>query len=192
MFINGLNPNGNNGLAGGKCAGCHTNGGALIAGVNRNLNTNVEDVPNPARNVRNFPIDGGFGRTANPDGSFGNRAFNLASVVEAADTAPFFHNNVKTTLEEAVQFYSDDEFNASRALTAQFDFTQAQNDQIADFLRALNTLQNIDVARRELKEILDNRRDNPRAETDKRLQTAFEETQDAIEVLTAGGIFPSA
>ena len=98
-------------------------------------------------------------------------------------------------------FYNRPEFNRPelndppgnpRPLTAQFAFNQAQRDQISDFLRALNTLQNIDVARRELKEILDNRRDNPRAETDKRLQTAFEETQDAIDVLTASGISPSA
>jgi cytochrome c peroxidase len=189
LFVNGLSIQG---LAGGRCAGCHNNGGALLGGQNRNLNTNVEDIPHPARAVQDFPVDGGFGRTANPDGTFGNRAFNLTSVVEAADTAPFFHNNVKTTLEDAVAFYSGTEFNEVRALSAQFAFTPAQNDLIADFLRALNTLQNIDVARRELREILANRRGNPRAETDKRLQTAFEETQDAIEVVSAAGIFPSA
>jgi cytochrome c peroxidase len=189
LFVNGLNVPG---LAGGRCAGCHNNGGALLSGQNRNLNTNVENVPHPARAVLPFPVDGGFGRTANPDGSFGNRAFNLTSVVEAADTAPFFHNNVKIALEDAVGFYSGPEFNAPRALSAQFAFTPAQDEQIADFLRGLNTLQNIDVARRELREILDNRKGNPRSETDKRLQTAFEETQDAIDVLTASGIFPVA
>ena len=46
------------------------------------------------RALETFPHDGGFGQTANPDGSFGNRTFNTAPVVEAADTAPFFHNNV--------------------------------------------------------------------------------------------------
>ena len=56
-------------------------------------------------------------------------------------------------------------------------------------MRALNMLQNIDVASRELKEILDNRSD-PRAEQDTRLQTAFEDTQDGIDVLNQGGIFP--
>jgi hypothetical protein len=104
----------------------------------------------------NFPIDGGFGRTDNGDGTFGDRTFNLASVVEAADTPPFFHNNVVTTLEGAVVFYTGPEFNNPRPPSARFSFTAAQVDQIADFMRAVNTLQNIDVARRELQEILAN------------------------------------
>ena len=70
-----------------------------------------------ARQVQNFPKDGGFGQLpANPDGTFGNRNFNTPSVVEAADTAPFFHNNVEgvlpnnviditQSLENAVRFY---------------------------------------------------------------------------------------
>jgi cytochrome c peroxidase len=196
LFVNGLNPNGNNGLAGGKCAGCHNNGGALLAGQNRNINTNVEDAVHPARSVQNFPIDGGFGRNNNGDGTFGNRTFNLASVVEAADTAPFFHNNLKSTLEGVLDFYNSDDFNNPRALTAQFDFDQTQREQIADFMRGLNTLQNIDVAQRELQEILDNNSD-PQQEQATRLQTAFEETDDAIKVLTdptnpGGNLFTEA
>ena len=58
-------------------------------------------------------------------------------------------------------------------------------------MRGMNTLQNIDVARRELSEILANTAD-PRREQDTRLQTAFEETQDSIEVLNQGSIFPTA
>jgi cytochrome c peroxidase len=189
----------------GTCNFCHRDGGALAvtpAGQNRNFNTNVEDRDHPSRNGSpdvldpNFPFDGGFGKTApdpNPRRIFGNSAFNTASVVEAADTAPFFHNNVERTLLAAVKFYSGVEFNAPRGNTG-FAFDDAENDQIADFLRGINTLQNIDVAKRELQEILDNR-NNPRNEQDKRLQTAFEETQDAIDVLTApdaGGIFSPA
>jgi hypothetical protein len=75
--------------------------------------------------------------------------------------------------------------------TAGFNFTDAQNELIADFLRGINTFQNIDVAKRELKEILDNN-NNPRSEQDKRLQTAFEETQDAIDVLTGQDVFQLA
>jgi hypothetical protein len=111
-------------------------------------------------------------------------------VVEAADTAPLFHNNVEVTLNAAVAFSSGAEFNAV-AGTAGFNFTDAQNALIADFLRGINTFQNIDVARRELQEILDNN-NNARSEQDKRLQTAFEETQDAIDVLTGEDIFQLA
>ena len=44
---------------------------------------------------------------------------------------------------------------------------------------------------RELREILANRRD-PRREQDTRLQTAFDETQDSIDVLREGSVFPAA
>jgi hypothetical protein len=66
-----------------------------------------------------------------------------------------------------------------------------QIDQIADFLRAINTLQNIDVARRELSEILAIQ-GNPQREQDTRLQTARDDTEDAIAVLTQGNLFPVA
>ena len=188
LFLNGTgSPN-----AGGRCSACHRNGGALADnGQNRNFNTNVEDVFHPARTIENFPKDGGFGRTNNGDGTFGNRAFNTASVVEAAESAPFFHNNLAETLEDVMVFYTGPEFNNPRAAAARFAFTQTQQDRIADFMRALNVLQNIDVARRELQEILANQSD-PQSEQDTRLQTAFEDTQDGIDVLNEGAIFPAA
>jgi hypothetical protein len=190
LFING----GGDPNFGGTCAFCHSNAGALSSANQnqaRNFNTNVEDVFHPARNIQTFPKDGGFGRTANADGTFGNRTFNTAPVVEAADTPPFFHNNVVSTLEDVVRFYSGPEFNNPRAPAARFNFNQTQIDQLAGFMRGINTLQNVSVARRELAEILATR-NNPRREQDTRLQTAFEETQDAIDVLNEGGLFPSA
>ena len=199
-FING---SGRPGFAG-TCNFCHANGGANVKAAtvgapkdeNRNFNTNIEAKVHPARCCNpnpdpNFPKDGGFGRTDNGDGTFGNRTFNTASVVEAADTAPFFHNNVVRTLKEAVAFYSGPEFLALPPVVPKFDFTDDENELIADFLRGINTLQNIDVAKRELQEILDNKND-PLGEQDKRLQTAFEETQDAIEVLTGQDVFQLA
>jgi hypothetical protein len=189
LFVNG---GGDPINAGGTCAGCHGNAGALnVLGRNGNVNTNVEDVQHPARNVQNFPKDGGFGRTANSDGTFGNRTFNTASVVEAAQSAPFFHNNVVTTLEGVVAFYSGPEFNNPRPGALRFNFDDTQRKEIANFMRAINTLQNIDVATRELREILANRRD-PQREQATRLQTAFKDTQTGIDVLNEGGIYPDA
>jgi cytochrome c peroxidase len=152
FFING----GGDPAFTGTCNFCHTNAGALSAGLgnqNRNFNTNIEAVTHPARSVQTFPVDGGFGQLpANSDGSYGNRAFNTPSLLEAADTPPFFHNNVALTLDEAVGFYSSPEFNA--VAIAKFKFDSTQNQQIANFLRGMNTLQNINVARRELLEVL--------------------------------------
>jgi hypothetical protein len=189
LFING----GGDPAFTGTCNFCHTNAGALSAGLgnqNRNFNTNVEAVTHPARGVQTYPVDGGFGQLpANSDGSFGNRAFNTPSLLEAADTPPFFHNNVALTLDEAVGFYSGPEFNA--VAVGKFKFDSTQNQQIAHFLRGMNTLQNINVARRELLEIL-LLRGNPQREIRARLQTAADETQDATEVLTGANLYPLA
>lgn len=189
LFINGTGDP----AAGGKCTACHSNGGALVApgGPNLNFNTNVELVVHPARAVQSFPFDGGFGQTANPDGTFGNRTFNTASVVEAADTPPFFHNNVVETLEGVVGFYSGPEFNGGLPPEFRFSFNPAQTEQLADFMRALNALDNINVARRELAEILA-LSGNPTKEIQTRLASAAADTDDAIDVLNEGGIFPAA
>src|SRR5438874_3388277 len=189
LFVNG---GGDPINAGGTCAGCHGNAGALNAlGRNGNVNTNVEDVEHPARSIQPFPKDGGFGRTDNGDGTFGNRTFNTASVVEAAQSAPFFHNNVVSTLEGVVAFYSGPEFNNPRPGPLRFNFNEAQRNEIANFMRAINTLQNIDVATRELREILANRRD-PQREQNTRLQTALGDTQNGIRVLNEGNIYSDA
>jgi cytochrome c peroxidase len=208
IFNNGNNPpNG----AGGRCALCHNNGGANFAPLtpnvpppapspafpNRNFNTNVEIGPHPARLLFSYPIDGGFGSLPdNGGGSFGNLAFNTAPVVEAADTPPFFHNNLVNTLEELVQFYGGPTFNTlpngqPRALGAQFSFNPTEVSQLANFMRALNTLQNINIAARELDEVTQIN-GNPEKEMQTRLQTAFNDTRDAINVLNQGSLFPTA
>ena len=188
LFVNGGSIQGFTGT----CNFCHTNAGALSAVLgnqNRNFNTAVEAVPHPARLVQNFPLDGGFGPLpANSDGSFGNRAFNTPSLLEAADTPPFFHNNVALELEDAVSFYSGLEFNALPPSVAKFKFDSTQNQQIANFLRGMNTLQNINVARRELLEVL-SLQGNPEKQVRARLQTAADETQDAIDVLNETSVF---
>ncbi len=113
-----------------KCNFCHRNAGAsaeiasskdpgepVITG-NANFNTGVEDIPDhPARVVGFLPRDGGFGQTANVDGKggFGDGTFNTPPLVEAADTGPFFHNNARSTIEEAVAFFGTDAFNESDA-----------------------------------------------------------------------------
>jgi hypothetical protein len=197
LFINGDNaPN-----TGGTCNFCHTNAGANAASLqnqNRNFNTNIEDVPNhPARAVQSFPRDGGFGQTpANPNGTFGNGTFNTPPVVEAAESPGFFHNNLAETLDDVVDFYNGPVFNnpAVRPVSAQFKFTQRELDQLVAFMRGINVLQNIDVATRELKEIL-KLGSVTGSEANTRLQSAFEDTQDGIDVLNQdppGRLFPTA
>ena len=189
LFINGgSNPN-----FGGTCNFCHTNGGALSASLrnqNRNFNTNVEDRLHPARTqVQNFPKDGGFGQNNNGDGTFGNRTFNTASVVEAADTAPFFHNNVEAHTRDAVRFYTGPEFNNPRAPAARFSFNDRRSIRSPTSCAVSTRSRTSRSPGRSSTEILANQRD-PRSEQNRRLQTAFDETQDGIDVLTAGNLLP--
>jgi mono/diheme cytochrome c family protein len=188
LFINGTG----NAAAGGRCSACHVNGGAIAAnGQNRNFNTNVEDVVHPARGVQAFPHDGGFGQALNGAGTLGDLSFNTASVVEAADTAPFFHNNVVSTLEGVVQFYAGPEFNTPRAATARFSFSTTQVSDIANFMRGLNTLQNIAQVRRALNGVLA-LTGNPQALVRDGLRLASANTTDAIRVLGEGNLYPLA
>ena len=139
-----------------KCNLCHLNAGANSAfGGNPNFNTGVERLVNPARAVEDFPFDGGHGATqpfdsdgdGDPD-SFGDGTFNTTPLIEAADTEPFFHNNVIQTIEDAVAFYSGPEFNGSPAgaLVGGIDLTPQQSNDIAAFLRVVNAGFNIDIA----------------------------------------------
>jgi hypothetical protein len=108
--------------SGGRCSRCHANAGALAAGVNANFDTHIEERrmstcpgdTNPGRcaaqSVQLVPganHDGGLG--LNPhvsgDGRWGDGTFSTPPLIEAADTAPFFHDNRDTALENAIGFY---------------------------------------------------------------------------------------
>lgn len=148
-----------NGNGSGKCRFCHQNAGANVSVVipgdagtgNHTLNTGVEDVDNPARAVESFPRDGGMGLAPIPGHpqSFGNGAFNVPPLIEAADTAPFFHNSTATTLEDAIGFYNLSEFNNSpaAALLGNFNLSSDEVEEISAFLRVLNAGFNIAIAR---------------------------------------------
>ncbi|MDX1401854.1 MAG: hypothetical protein R3245_08030, partial [Kiloniellales bacterium] len=95
-----------------RCNLCHLNAGANegFSGSNFNFNfdTGVESMADaPALLTGELvPMDDGFG---NP----GDGTFNTPTLVEAADTGPFFHNHSVETIEGAVAFYNSDAFNNS-------------------------------------------------------------------------------
>ncbi|MET0790298.1 MAG: hypothetical protein ABW061_02140 [Polyangiaceae bacterium] len=171
----------------GRCNECHGNAGAnaLATGKNSNFFGNFERFAAelPSRPTLNGVIirDGGFGGQAltapnvalsvNPSGvgddptlnGFGDGSFNVASLIEAADTGPFFHHNnlgsegSSIGLVGAVAFYSSSAFNTSPAgkkLIQQFGtpITLQGNSlvEIAAFLRVLNTFFNLDLATQRL------------------------------------------
>jgi len=191
-----------------RCNGCHNNASAnTAAGTNRNFATGVEDqvdrpiatiladlgidlTPGVPGNV--FPRDAGFGQSGNPANGFGNGTFNTTPLVEAADTAPFFHDNQIRTIEGAVAFYNGESFANSPAGTPAIDLQPTQIEAVAAFLRAINALENIRASR----ELIATVRSLPAAQRDTvgppLLLQAGIEIDDAIEVLVAADLQPAA
>ncbi|MEQ1806338.1 MAG: hypothetical protein ABL900_13265 [Burkholderiaceae bacterium] len=179
----------------GKCNICHSNAGAIArpGGANlgnANFDTGVEAlVDQPARlSGELVPPDDGLGTP-------GDKTFNTPPLVEAADTAPFFHNNSVATLEGAVAFYDGAAFNNSPSgqflksidpnqRGIQLDTTQVQ--AIAAFLRVLNAIENIRQTQTLLDETLMN--PPPRRETPREiLESAKRLLEGALRVLAQGG-----
>ncbi len=180
----------------GKCSLCHANAGAngLFGGGNGNFDTDVEELPDQPADLTGElnPPDDGFG---NP----GNGEFNTPTLVEAADTGPFFHNNSIETIEGAVAFYNGDTFNSSPAAVGggfpvgpiNLDATQVV--AVAAFLRVINALENIRFAIELEDRALDARgRRHGNTALKRLLRQAVAENGDAMEVLDGGGLHPQA
>jgi hypothetical protein len=205
LFHNAPSRNGN----GRSCDACHNNAGANNAsGVNRNFATGTMFLTNAPGCLLGFiaPGDGGFGvepvldmsrvdlcgedaPTVGPKATVrfqGNLTMNTPSLIEAADTPPFFHNNSAATIEDSVAFYTSDTFNNSLAGAGNaFVLTDEETNQIAALLRALNALENIRSSN-----AYDQRAVDPTAlaPADELVELAIAETTDAIEVLTEGPV----
>ena len=187
-----------NGL--GKCNACHLNAGAnanpAIFGAgagNLNFNTGVEDLPDqPARLTdQKVPLDDGFGTP-------GIGEFNTPTLVEAADTGPFFHNNSVETIEASVAFYNGDAFTNSpagqlliNATGSAINLDATQVVAVAAFLRVINALENIRSSI-DLLERDSNTRTKSDSDHDPLLERALSETDDALQVLRGGGLHPQA
>lgn len=185
----------------GKCNICHSNAGAIAVVPpntnlgNANFDTGVEALPDTPQRLtgQRVPVDDGFGVP-------GDRTFNTPSLVEAADTGPFFHNNAIETIEGAVAFFNGDAFRKSPSgqflasidpnkVAIKLDGTQVV--AVAAFLRVINALENSRQAVQLLEESV--RQPPPRAEDPKDLlRRARRETDDAARVLAGGGLHPRA
>ncbi len=184
----------------GKCNVCHQNAGASarFAGAdlgNASFDTGVESLSAELARLSGQPMpnDDGFGRP-------GNGQFNTPPLVEAADTAPYFHNNAVPTLEGAIDFYNAAAFNdspAGRALASldpngvgiRLDAGQVRD--VAAFLRVLNALENL----RQSDELLHASIGRPwleQMQTSANLGRAAKETGDAVRVLSEAGLHAGA
>ena len=184
----------------GKCFFCHSNAGANAdpgtfgpnAG-NLNFNTGVEDLPDQPQDLTNelVPPDDGFGTP-------GDGTFNTPSLVESADSGPFFHNNSIETIEGAVAFYDGESFNNSpagkllrQATGSGIEIDGTQVVAIAAFLRVINALENIRQSI-ELLEPVAHKASRSEEQIKRLVGQAAQETQDSIRVLSGGGLHPQA
>jgi cytochrome c peroxidase len=187
------------------CSGCHFNAGANDRnGNNRNFATGVAFLANSPPCLS--PVgaaagDGGFGQdpvtvvnTQDLCGiaRFANVTFrgdltmNTPSLIEAADTAPFFHNNAARTLEDAVAFYTTDVFNDSTAGGGRaFVFDTTQINALGAVLRTLNAIDNIRASNAHDEQAI---AAPSRAGAREIITLAVNDTRDAIEVLTQGPV----
>jgi len=166
----------------GRCNFCHLNAGANFqdTGRGRNFDTEIRTAPAVGQIgvlADGTPVfDGGFGGvglaqpnmnglsadpTVGDKNAFGNGTFNTPSLIEAADTGPFFHNNpgfIGTEIENAVFFYIDPNgfgrSEAAKDMLPRFGtpiaFTADEGNAIGRFLRALNVAFNLDLAKQRL------------------------------------------
>jgi hypothetical protein len=148
---------------------------------------------------------GGFGVVTLPGGflppGLCEEDFNTPSLIEAADTPPFFHNNAVNTIEAAVAFYNDDALNNSvggillkaldtNGIGIRIDTTQVT--AIASFLRVLNALENIRQVRETLNGAVNALGRIGSDDLDTLLDNARADTEDAAEVLADGHLHPLA
>src|SRR5205814_5411048 len=153
------------------CSACHTDfqQTTVLTGVN----TGVLNLP-PA-----LPFDIGL-----DDGDRAFGIFNTPPLIEAADTAPLFHNNGAADIEAAVGFYSSDTFAQSPEGFFRNNLTTSEQGDVAAFLRVLNAAENVRQVRKRVQFVHDVRSSG---NTDV-LTIAIADTQDAMDVLNAKGL----
>ena len=215
----------------GRCNVCHSNAGAnfIDTGRNRNFDNGIRLASNSnfiTRSRENGVViaDAGFGGQdlSQPNfdtleagvglDGFGDGTFSVPPLIEAADTAPFFHNAFRFNtrfpddIEEAVNFYRlpGDAFGRSaggKFLAQRFGTPLVLEGEdafsIARFLRVLNAAFNIDIAQQRLQaaRTLVSSYGDTRSDIQIRLlQLAVVEIDDAFEVMLAdtGEIYPAA
>lgn len=196
-----------------KCMECHFNGGATAGfdliksfcltcnpnGANGTFDIGISNLKEAKK--LGLPMDGGYGRMPLPTGGFGEcvagvcqGSFNVPPLVEAADTAPFFHNHLIATLEDAIAFYGTKTFDKSasgvmKLPDGRFDEKIKLNNKeikrIAAFLRVLNILENI---RSSVSMELRAQQMSTNDDIQQLIKLSSAETNDALEVITNGAL----
>jgi hypothetical protein len=174
---------------GGNCGLCHSDVQPGALNITGTFNTGVS-----ARNT-SLPVDDGF--LHSPDAplvSFGEAPgagqFSTPSLIEAADTAPFFHNNSADTIEQAIAHYGSAFFNGSpaRQVFGPISLSDDQVTKLAAFLREINAAENV----RQVKKRVLFARNHRGAGNTRLLELARFDVADAIRVMSEKSLNPAA
>ena len=183
-----------------NCNACHFNGGAntnpdfdfspfgvtptsdgMVDEANRSFAPRNEELLDQAGDIidrANNPFDDGFG--------IGTNLFNVPTVIEAADTGPFFHSNTINTVEAMVAFYSSQRhLRNGELLPAIVPLNGAQITNVGAFLRVINADENARSAIVLTEKAKAFRRRQAR---NVNLRLALAEIEDALEVLDGGSL----
>ena len=174
-----------------KCANCHIDMGGQLAEFTFGPVDTTFNVRTDTRELTpDLPPDDGFlSPHAGIPFALGDGSFNVPPVIEAADTAPAFHNNSGRDIEAAVAFYMSEPFrNSEFGRLLNFDLTPQDLEDIAAFLRVLNAAENIRQVRKRLEFV----RRNPSSGDAAILQIALNDAEDALTVLRGKGLNPAA
>ncbi len=169
--------------SGGKCTQCHIDMGSVNQFGSQGPNSgNLNIATNVKALTTNLPNDDGFLNARNePTAFIPPDQFNVPVLIEAADTGPFFHNNVFLSgIEGAVSFYVSPQFQASTlGPLLNIQLTQAEINDIGAFLRGLNAAENIRQIRKRVTFVRDVRSSGNTAILD----VAIADCQDALDDL---------
>ncbi len=180
-----------------NCNACHFNGGAntdpdfdfASTGVspaafersNRSFAPRVEELINQPGDVLaggQLPFDDGFGH--------GTNLFNVPTVIEAADTGPFFHSNQIDTVEGMIAFYaSKRHLRDGTVLPPIVELNGSQVANIGAFLRVLNADEN---ARSSIDLLVRASHLPSRKQQKVNLKLTLAELDDALQVLNGGNL----
>ena len=176
------------------CNACHMNGGAntdpnfdfpasvtppAFEATNRSFAPRIEeliDQPGDLVIGGQLPFDDGFGS--------GSNLFNVPTVIEAADTGPYFHSNQIDTVEGLISFYtSQRHLRNGEVLGPIVGLNGSQVANVGAFMRVVNADDNLRIA---IELITEARQLYRWRDRQTNLRLARAEINDALEVLEGG------
>jgi cytochrome c peroxidase len=158
----------------GRCASCHLDTDGLDASLL--VNTGVA-----ARPGNTLPPDDGFKQPRQPP--LGEGRFSTPTLVEAADTPAFFHNNSADTIEQAVAHYPSAFFANSPEGQANgpIVLTPTETQDIAAFLREINAAENMRQIRKRIVFVTGHRSSGNNAILDVAIRDTDDATRDLAD-----------